>query len=269
MNDNLKLMVITAHPDDESLGMGGTLAKYASEGVETYVVCATRGQAGRYMDGVDHPGAEAMGRIRSDELRGAATELGVREVHFLDYMDADLAQADSVEATAKIVAHLRRVRPQVVLTFDQAGAYGHPDHIAICQLATAAVLAAADANYDAGTSEPPHAVSKLYYMAWTESKWAAYQEAFKTLTSTVDGTERQATPWPDWAITTEIDTSAWWSQVWKAVSCHQTQVTAYAKLRDLPAEHHEALWGTQTFYRVFSTVNGGRLRETDVFEGLR
>ena len=94
------------------------------------------------------------------------------------------------------------------------------------------------------------------------------QEAFKTLTSTVDAVVRQVAPWPDWAITTVIDTRRCWPTVWKAVSCHESQIAAYERLRDLEPRHHEALWGRQTFYRVFSTVNGGRERESDLFEGI-
>lgn len=269
MADPLKLMCVLAHPDDESLGVGGTLAKYASEGVETYLVTATKGERGRYHDGTEHPGPEEMGRVREGELLAAAAELGIEEVSFLGYLDADLDQADPEEAIGKIVGHLRRVRPQVVATFDQSGGYGHADHIAICQFTTAAIVAAADAGYRAEDGTKPHAVSKLYYMAWTESTWAAYQAAFKKLTRMVDGVERQATSWPEWAVTTRIDTAAWWPQVWRAVSCHASQVAGYEKLRDLPAEHHEQIWGTQAFYRVFSTVNGGREREDDLFEGLR
>ena len=76
-------------------------------------------------------------------------------------------------------------------------------------------------------------------------------------------------PWPDWAITTVLDTSEVWSTVWRAVSCHKTQMTIYRKLEALPEEHQRSLWGTQEFYRVFSTVNGGRTQESDLFEGLR
>ena len=86
---------------------------------------------------------------------------------------------------------------------------------------------------------------------------------------TVDGVERQTAPWPDWAITTRIDTRKWWPQVWRAISCHASQVSAYESLENLPPELHEALWGSQAFYRVFNTVNGGRVRESDLFEGLR
>jgi hypothetical protein len=115
----------------------------------------------------------------------------------------------------------------------------------------------------------PYRVSKLYYMAWTRKKWDAYQAALKKLTSKVDGTERQATPWPDWAVTTVIDTREYSPVVWRAVSCHETQMSVYRNLTDLTPDQHQALWGTQEFYRAFSLVNGGRQVETDIFEGLR
>jgi LmbE family N-acetylglucosaminyl deacetylase len=265
-------MAVLAHPDDESLGFGGTLAKYAAEGVDVFLLTATRGQSGRYRGrppgDPDHPGASALAEIRERELRAAAAALGVREVSLLDYRDAQLDRADAREAVSAIAAHFRRVRPDVVVTFGPDGAYGHPDHIAICQFTTAAVVAAADSTRN-GSSQAPHAVSKLYYLAWPASTWAAYEAAVKKLVSTVDGVERQAVPWPDWAITTQIETGAFWPTVWRAVSCHQSQIAAYERLRDLAPDDHEGLWGRQSFYRVFSRVNGGRARETDVFEGLR
>ena len=131
MKERLRLMCVLAHPDDESLGMGGTLAKYAAEGIETYLVTATRGERGWFGDEKEYPGLEALGKIREAELLNAARELGIREVKFLDYTDGDLDQANPAEATAKIVSHLRHVRPQVVITFDPNGAYGH-DNIPGC-----------------------------------------------------------------------------------------------------------------------------------------
>jgi LmbE family N-acetylglucosaminyl deacetylase len=252
--------------------MGGTLAKYASEGIETYLVTATRGERGRFGDVKERPGPEIVGGVREAELRAAAEVLGVREVRFLNYLDGDLDGAEPAEAIGRIVEQIRRVRPHVVVTFGPDGAYGHPDHIAISQFTTAAVVAAADPGY-AGNgvvqSTEKHTVAKLYYMAWTEGKWEAFQEAFRTLISRVDGVDRQATPWPEWAITTEIETVDHWPTVWKAVSCHKTQLTIYRNLADLSDEHHRALWGSQEFYRVFSSVNGGRTREIDLFAGLR
>src|SRR6185503_7372291 len=142
---------------------------------------------------------------------------------------------DHAEATATIAGHLRRVRPHVVITFGPEGAYGHTDHIAISQLTVAAVACAADPGYatPSGNGPAPHRVSKLYFIAWSPEKWAAYQSALKRLVCTVDGQERQATPWPSWAITTIVDTSRVWPTAWRAVSCHKTQMSIYAKLGEL------------------------------------
>jgi LmbE family N-acetylglucosaminyl deacetylase len=263
----LGLMGVFAHPDDETLGVGGVFARYAAEGIRTSVVTATRGDRGRFRgirhgEGPEHPGPEALALIREQELRAASRVLGIEDVTLLDYGDGRLDEADPVQAAARIAAEIRRVRPHVVLTFAPDGAYGHPDHIAICQLATAAVVAAA-------SGDAPHTVSKLYYMATTQARWDAYQEAFKKLVSLVDGVERQAQPWPEWMVTTTVDTREQWPTVWRAVVCHDSQVGGYEKLRHLAPEHHEALWGRQQFYRVMSVVNGGRRMETDLFEGLR
>ena len=90
MNDNLKLLAVLAHPDDESLGNGGVLAKYADEGVEVYLVTATRGERGWFGRPEDYPGPAALGEIRERELLEAADILGIREVSFLDYRDGEL-----------------------------------------------------------------------------------------------------------------------------------------------------------------------------------
>jgi LmbE family N-acetylglucosaminyl deacetylase len=268
-------MAVLAHPDDESLGVGGTLAKYAAEGVDVFLVTATRGDGGRFRGhrcgDERHPGSLALGHIRETELRAAAAALGVREVSLLEYHDQHLDRADPREAVERVATHLRRVCPDVVVTFGPDGGYGHPDHIAISQFTTAAIVAAADAAFLAdqkGAPARPHTVSKLYYLAWPQATWAAYEAAVRTLSATVDGVERRAAPWPDWAITTVIDTSTMWPTVWRAVSCHESQLAAYERLRDLPPEHHRTLWGRQSFYRAFSVVNGGRARETDLFEGV-
>jgi len=253
-------MCVLAHPDDESLGTGGTLATYAAEGAETYLVTATRGERGRFGDSADRPTDDVVGKTREAELRAAAQELGVREVIVLGYPDGGLDAVAPAIAQDAIAEQLCRVQPHVVITFGPEGAYGHPDHIAISQLTTAAVVRAAARG---------HQVSKLYYIAWSASTWAPYQAALKKLVSMVDGVERQVVPKPDWEVTTRIDTQAVWPSVWRAVQCHRTQMSIYATLAALPPEHHRALWGVQEFYRAFSLVNGGRARESDLFEGLR
>ena len=270
-----RLMAVVAHPDDESLGFGGTLAKYAAEGVEVFVLTATRGDAGRYRGhppgATRTPAPPRLAGIREAELRAAAAVLGVREVELLDYHDQQLDRAAPGEVIAGIAAappahpsgrgrdvrarrRLRASRPRRHLAVHHRGDRGRGRR-------------SPRRRVDAGG--PPHTVSKLYYLAWPASTWAAFEAAFHRLISTVDGLERQATPWPEWAITTVIDTRAVWSTAWQAISCHVSQVTAYERLRDLAPDHHEALWGWQSFYRVFSTVNGGRTRETDLFEGIQ
>src|SRR4030095_5949349 len=131
-------------------------------------------------------------------------------------------RANPREVITTIVQHLRRVQPDVVVTFGPDGAYGHPDHIAISQFTTAAIIAAAFAAFpDVGIDAArPHAVSKFYYMAWPQSTWTAYQAAFRKLVSTVDGVERQAVSRPRCRETAVIDTRNFWPTVWRAISCH-------------------------------------------------
>lgn len=262
-----RLMCILAHPDDESLGLGGILAKYAAEGVETHLVTATRGERGWSGDDRDYPGPTALGQMRERELQAAAAVLGLHSMRFLDYQDGELDQAEPADAIGRIVAHLRRVRPQVVVTFDPTGIYGHPDHIAICQFTTAAMAAAANPRFDAPGA--PHQVSKLYYLAETEEKFADYQKVFGELAVNVDGIQRRAVGWRPWSITTCIDTAAYWRTVWQAVMCHRSQLSTAQGLAELPAAQRRNLCATQSFYRVFSLVNGGRAVEHDLFAGLR
>jgi LmbE family N-acetylglucosaminyl deacetylase len=268
MSKQLRLLLVLAHPDDESLGNGGMIAKYASEGVDIHLVTATRGEQGWFGPTDENPGPQALGRIREEELRGAAEVLGLSEVAFLGYEDGELADAPADEVIAKIVAHIRRIRPHVVVTFDQNGLYGHPDHVAICQFTTAAVAAAADPDYERGNGQPSHHVSKLYYMAWTESGVQLYHSAFGELAMEINGDRRSSVAWPEWSITTHIDATPYWRQAWKAITRHITQLPGYKTLAALPEDKHEQLWGRPVYYRAFSRVNGG-FKESDLFAGLR
>ena len=273
MGEQLTLLAVLAHPDDEWMGVGGVIAKYAAEGVEVSLVVATRGQRGRFhghpQGDPRHPGADALARIREQELDAAAAVLGIHDVTLLEYEDQLLDKANPSDAIGRIAHHIRRLQPQVVVTFGPDGTYGHPDHIAISQLTAGAIVgAAADATTDDGR-QAGHEVSKFYYLVWPQDMLDAFDRAYRRLVSHVDGVERRVVAWPEWQITTIVDTRDQWPTVWRAVSCHQTQVNAYERLMNLPDEEHSALWGRQCFYRVFSRVNGGRSIERDLFEGLR
>ena len=138
------LLAVLAHPDDESFGMGGTLAYYASRGVEVHLICATRGEVGEAAPEL-LDGFKSVAELRESELRCAASHLGLTGVHFLDYRDSGMPgspdnkhpqalAAQSVVAIAeRIVHYMRELKPQVVVTFDPIGGYHHPDHIAIQQ----------------------------------------------------------------------------------------------------------------------------------------
>lgn len=127
------IMVILAHPDDESFGIGGTLARYAAEGISITLVCATRGEAG-----IPGLALDETGRLRERELRMAALTLGIARVQFLGYRDGELSQADPNEVIARLVEAMQKLRPEIVITFGPDGVTGHPDHVAIHHLATRA-----------------------------------------------------------------------------------------------------------------------------------
>lgn len=257
------------HPDDETLGLGGTMAKYSAEGVETYLICATRGERGWFDSQGPYPGLSEVGRIREAELRCAGEHLGLHEINFLDELDGEVDQANPQEIIRKIVAHIRRIRPQVVVSFPPDGAYGHPDHIALSQFTNAAILCTADASYQDPDQQAPHRVEKFYYMVDTIDlvNWAV--EVFGGIRMEVDGVTRSHRGWQDWEITTRYDTAKYFNKVRAAILCHRSQLPGYGPMSEMPAEELSKFLGKATFYRAYSTVNGGRKVENDLFEGLR
>ncbi len=180
---NRRLLAVFAHPDDETFGVGGTLALYARQGVDVYLVCATRGEVGEAP--TDLNGYSSIGELRESELRNAASVLGLKQVYFLDYRDSGMPGsphnhhpqalvAASVDQVARRVAgYIRKIRPQVVITFDPIGSYHHPDHIAIHQATVKAFSLAQDLNHDIDQL-PPYLPQKLYYLTFSRRllRWA-------------------------------------------------------------------------------------------------
>lgn len=269
MAEPLKLLAILAHPDDESLGVGSTLAKYAAEGVETYLICATNGQRGWMGSEQDDPGPDALGKIRKQELTEAARELQLSKVFFLDYLDGDLDKADGREVQVRIAAIIRELQPQVVLSFAPDGAYGHPDHIAISQFSAGAIVLAADINFSGGSGNSPHQVSKFYYFVNSVELVQSYSAVFGNIEMEIDDVKRGLVAWDDWAVTTTVDAPDNWRAALRAVNCHKSQVAIYGDLNSLPEAQSLKLWARRNYYRVFSLVNSGRRVETDLFAGIR
>jgi len=173
MTEKKTLLAVLAHPDDESFGMGGTLALYASRGVEVHLVCATRGEVGEATPELLKE-FESIAKLRESELRCAAGILGLAGVHFLDYRDSGmpgspdnthpqaLAAQPLDDVAANVVCYIRQLKPQVVLTFDPIGGYRHPDHIAI-QRATVRAFEQARNPEFAAHSLPVHTPERLYF----------------------------------------------------------------------------------------------------------
>jgi LmbE family N-acetylglucosaminyl deacetylase len=172
MTDKKVLLSVLAHPDDESFGMGGTLAYYADQGVDVYLICATRGEVGEvepeYLR--NYP---SIADLREAELRCASAHLGLAGIHFMDYRDSGmlgspenehpdaLIMAPMEKLSREVASLMREVKPDVVLTFDPIGGYRHPDHIHIQKATVRAFDLVSDENYEDGL--PPHKPAKLYF----------------------------------------------------------------------------------------------------------
>ncbi len=170
------LLTVLAHPDDESFGLGGTIALYAQKGYDTYYVCATRGEAGT-VDEEHMKGFKDTAEMRTDELTRAAKELGLKEVFFLGYRDSGMPGSEDNknpaaqinhsidEVAAKVVKYIRELKPEVVVTFDPIGGYKHPDHIHIHKATVLAFEKADDASFhpEAGAPFKPQA---LYFQVF-------------------------------------------------------------------------------------------------------
>jgi len=270
MTDPLRLLAVFAHPDDESMGMGGTLAKYSAEGVGTYLVCASRGERGWFGPEEQNPGLSALGQLREGELIRAGERLGLKEINLLDCIDGEVDKAEPEEIIGRLVVHLRRIQPQVVVTFPPDGGYGHPDHIAISQFTAAAILCASDSSYNDFFTQPAHRVPKFYYMVDSEDFVDLVSSAIGDLSFDVDGQKRGQVAWKDWEVTTRVDVSPGWRSAYEAILCHESQLASISPLISLPEEQiRQVICSQGAFYRAYSLVNGGRKVEADLFEGLR
>ena len=230
LNNRLALLAVFAHPDDESLAMGGTLARYARAGVEVSLVCATRGEWGSISDPALAT-RENLAEVREDELRAACQVLGISQLHFLDCPDSDVNHTDWPEVEEKIVRHIRKLRPDVVVTFGPDGLYGHPDHIAVSTLATAAFNSASDASRYTEQLEQglqPHRASKLYYAQFPQTLAAELIASLSVEHESpqIWGFDADSFGVPEELITTRVDVGDEVLKKLQALRCHRTQLEA-------------------------------------------
>lgn len=168
------ILLVLAHPDDETFGMGGTIALYARRGVDVHLVCATRGEVGS-VDPELMKGYASVGELREAELMCAAGVLGLKGVHFLNYRDSGmpgspdnnhpqaLAAAPMEEVARKVAGYIRNLKPKVVITFDPIGGYRHPDHIAIQRATVEGFRLASDPDFIDSSGQPPYQPQRLFF----------------------------------------------------------------------------------------------------------
>ena len=294
--DALSILTVHAHPDDESSKGAGTLARYSDEGAYTTLVCCTGGELGDIANpAMDSPDVKAnLQAVRADELARATKIIGFSEVVMLGYLDSGMAgteanndpacfhQADRDEAVARLVAVIRRVKPQVVVTYsdDQQG-YPHPDHLAVHDITAPACVVAGDPAYRPDLGKPWRP-QKIYYSAWARVRMLAFHQAFldRGLTSPYDDKwfERPAT---DHRITTRINIAPQYSRRCDALRAHATQVPPDSPFWfGVPDDEAAHIYPYEDFILADSLVGWpdlgeiteGELRlrhEDDLFAGLR
>jgi N-acetyl-1-D-myo-inositol-2-amino-2-deoxy-alpha-D-glucopyranoside deacetylase len=281
----LRLLAVHAHPDDETITMGGLLALCADRGISTSVICCTDGKVATIFD-PEYAAHEddirpRLKEIREAELRRAGQILGVSEINFLEFGDSGMAgtetnnapgafwRADFDEAVGRVVAHIRRFRPQVVVTYDGNGGYGHPDHIQAHRVTLVAVEAAYHAIYP--ELGPPWRVSKLYYTAFPRSEARRIAEMARA--AGMKPPFGEADPdslefiTPDEWVTTRVACRDQLSRKREALIAHRSQLTEEFALLSVPEEILREHFSHEFYQLVFSRVPTA-VPETDVFAGL-
>ncbi|MFI7284081.1 PIG-L family deacetylase [Micromonospora chersina] len=272
---SLTLMAVHAHPDDEATSTGGVLARYAAEGITTVLVTCTDGRCGDGPGGVKpgDPGhdPEAVVAMRAAELTASCDALKVTHVETLGYADSgmmgwatnDLPGAfwntPVAEAADRLAELIRRYRPDVVVTYDENGFYGHPDHIQAHRITMAAV-------------ERTDIPAKVY---WTTVPRSAFEEFGRVMKEIgvefpePDGPSEEMPQLglPDEEITTWVDTSAYGGQKFESLAAHASQAENIFFLQ-LGQDRFTELMGVETFVRVRDTT-GAPTPEDDLFAGLR
>ena len=278
------LLSVHAHPDDESSKGAGTIARYAAEGVHTVLVCCTGGEEGDILNpAMDRPEVRAnLHQVRLEELARATEVIGYREVVMLGYRDSGMpdseanarpdcfAAADLDEAAGRLVAEIRRTRPQVVITYgdDQQG-YPHPDHLRVHDVSVLAFERAGDPGAYPEAGEPWQPL-KLYYNVWSRDRMVATHEKFLELGLESPFDERWfERPSQDERITTRIDIADFDDVRRQALLAHATQIDPNSRFWfGLPPEVARTVHPYDDYVLARSLVDT-QLPEDDLFAGVR
>lgn len=258
--------------------MSGAFLQYSTSGTETGLIVATRGEVGEIADpALATP--ENLGQVREGEMRAAADVLGLNALWFLDYRDSGMAgtpenvdprafaQANPAEVVGKLVAIIRQFRPQVIVTFDETGGYGHPDHIAIYRHTTSAFHAAADAvQYpELGAA---HAAAKLYYTSFPRSALRAMGEWMRSQNvdmGSFGDIDPETLGLPDELVSVRLDVERWRETKDRSWNMHRTQANSGAAFAHIP-EELQRKWRNYEYYQLAASRVGPDVPgENDLF----
>ncbi|WP_328494181.1 N-acetyl-1-D-myo-inositol-2-amino-2-deoxy-alpha-D-glucopyranoside deacetylase [Streptomyces sp. NBC_00414] len=283
-----RLLLVHAHPDDEAINNGATMARYAATGAQVTLVTCTLGEQGEVIPpGLAHLSGADLGEHRLAELGEAMRELGVRDVRSLGgvgrYQDSGMMgvpendnprcfwRADVDEAATHLVRVIREVRPQVLVTYDPNGGYGHPDHIQAHRVAMRAADLAAEPDFGPGLGEP-WTITKIY---WNRVPRSVAEEGFARLKGVLG-----ELPFPagaaiddvpgvvdDPVITTEIDGTAQGAAKAAAMRAHATQIEVAEPWFALSNRLAQPLFLVE-YYELVRGERAGTARETDLFAGI-
>lgn len=242
-----KLLCVFAHPDDEAFGPGGTIAKYAHEGVEIHLLCATKGEGGKQSEEVRNANTEVekttnLDEIREQELLASAKVLGIKRVEFLGYKDGTICNANYHEIAQNVIDKIQAFKPQVVMTFDRLGVSGHLDHMGMAMITTYAFMKTTEAQ-------------KLYYYCSSREVSALYHDSYFVYFP-YGYTHDQ--------ITTTIDLATMWDTKTNAMNQHKSQwhdvVRIQTTQKDMPKKE----------YFILSEESRVKIqgKETDLFNGI-
>ena len=286
MSEQLRLMAVHAHPDDESSKGAATMARYVAEGVDVHVVTCTGGERGSVLNPrLQHdPNVLAnLAEIRRGEMDSAREILGVRQ-DWLGFVDSGLPEGDPppplpdgcfalldvAAAATPLVRLMRSFRPHVVTTYDENGGYPHPDHIMCHKISVHAFEAAGDPARYAGTGRPWQPLKLYYNQTFSRARTTALHEAILAA-----GRESPYGEWlerwgdrPERAISTHVPCAEWFSVRDRALLAHATQVDPDGTWFACPLEVQREVWPTEDFELARSHVDV-TLPEDDLFAGVR
>ncbi len=283
MSKKKRLLAIVAHPDDESFGTGGTLARYAAEGVDVHVAIATDGAAGSVAEGFEDK-REQLAAVRAEELQAAVQVLGVT-LHNFGYRDSGyindranqhpdaFINANEEEAVCRVVGLIREIRPQVVITHDETGGYYHPDHIMCWKITTPAFYAAGDVEKYPEIGLSPYQPERLYYTAFPNRviKYFTFMMRLRGQDPTKAGRNKDIDftklGMPPKKVHARIDYRKYWDVKREASAHHASQGGGGARFSQLPVWLQKSLFGREMYMRAYPPVPDG-FREYDLFGGV-